>query len=416
MTIISYAQNFEDVMLWRALKHVSHGFYIDVGAWSPDIESVTKVFYERGWRGINIEPNPVYHQMLLEKRPRDINLKIAISDKPGLLEMTFVENSGLSTLSKKLSNIYKEAGWSVKNQLVQVKTLCQVWEDYITDGQEVQFLKIDIEGLEELAIRGNDWTKNRPWIVVVEAMEPMSQVESHHVWEPILLQADYIFAYADGLNRFYVAKERADLLPTFAYPPNVFDGFVLVSQKQAEARAQQAEARAAQAQAREAEAKSQMQQAIQRALHAEERAEEVMKLYKDIINSKSWRITKPLRYAGMFANRLLIGTYAWLTFSPTSIPRRVLEQTLTKAKHYINARPRLKMHVIKVLEHFPKLSDKLQRLEYSAFPSTSLHTLGFSLKDSMDSSRDLQLSCLSSRAQHIYMDLKKAIERTKCPK
>ena len=57
MRFVSYAQNFEDVMLWRALKHISNGFYIDVGAWSPDIDSVTRIFYEHGWRGVNVEPN-----------------------------------------------------------------------------------------------------------------------------------------------------------------------------------------------------------------------------------------------------------------------------------------------------------------------------------------------------------------------
>src|SRR5215470_12416094 len=58
MSFISYAQNYEDVMLWRALKHIDQGFYIDVGANDPDIDSVTKAFYERGWRGINVERRP----------------------------------------------------------------------------------------------------------------------------------------------------------------------------------------------------------------------------------------------------------------------------------------------------------------------------------------------------------------------
>ena len=56
MSIVSYSQNFEDVMLWRALKDVENGFYIDVGANHPAIDSVTKLFYENGWSGINIEP------------------------------------------------------------------------------------------------------------------------------------------------------------------------------------------------------------------------------------------------------------------------------------------------------------------------------------------------------------------------
>jgi len=90
MSFISYAQKFEDVMLWRALKHIEDGFYIDVGAWSPDIDSVTRAFYERGWRGINVEPNPTFHAQLAERRTRDINLRMAVSDKAGSLMMNFL--------------------------------------------------------------------------------------------------------------------------------------------------------------------------------------------------------------------------------------------------------------------------------------------------------------------------------------
>src|SRR5262245_34491258 len=73
MAFVSYAQNLEDVMLWRALHHVDAGFYIDVGAWSPDVDSVTRAFSERGWRGINVEPSPHYFNQLVERRPADIN-------------------------------------------------------------------------------------------------------------------------------------------------------------------------------------------------------------------------------------------------------------------------------------------------------------------------------------------------------
>jgi len=62
MTFVSYAQNYEDVMLWRALKHIENGFYIDVGAAWPSEHSVTKLFYDEGWRGINIEPNLEFSQ------------------------------------------------------------------------------------------------------------------------------------------------------------------------------------------------------------------------------------------------------------------------------------------------------------------------------------------------------------------
>ncbi len=242
MPFVSYAQNYEDVMLWRALKHVEKGFYIDVGAAWPDEHSVTKAFYTNGWRGINIEPNPEFYAQLQVERPNDINLCIAISDKPGLLMMNFVENTGLSTLDNDVANEHIAMGWEVDKQRVEVTMLATVWENYVPTGQEVHFLKVDVEGLEEAALRGNDWIHCRPWIAVVEATLPMSQEETHAAWESILLSADYQFAYADGLNRFYVAQEHLELLPAFKYPPNVFDEFSLDEVNIERTRAQQAEA------------------------------------------------------------------------------------------------------------------------------------------------------------------------------
>ena len=85
VTFISYAQAKEDIHLLRALSGVHHdvGFYIDLGAWDPEIDSVTKLFYDAGWRGINVEPSPKWFPRLLEQRPRDINLQVAVSETPG---------------------------------------------------------------------------------------------------------------------------------------------------------------------------------------------------------------------------------------------------------------------------------------------------------------------------------------------
>ncbi len=240
MTFITYAQNFEDVILWRALKHIENGFYIDVGAWSPDIDSVTRAFYERGWRGINIEPNSQFHAQLMAHRIRDINLRIAISDKPGTRIMNFLSNPGLSTLDEAIAQRHASTGLTIDKQVVEVTNLATLWKQHVPGDQDVHFLKVDVEGFEEAVLRGNDWTKYRPWIVVVEATLPMSQQESHNEWEPILLSANYCFAYADGINRFYVAIEHAELLPALKYPPNFFDDFKSNAQQQAESCAQQA--------------------------------------------------------------------------------------------------------------------------------------------------------------------------------
>ncbi|MGO4608698.1 FkbM family methyltransferase [Variovorax sp. 2RAF20] len=226
MPFVSYAQNFEDVMLWRALGHIEHGFYIDVGAQSADLDSVTRAFSERGWRGINIEPHPFYYAHLLERRPLDINLCTAVGDSVGMLTMNFVGATGLSTADDQIAARHVAAGHALNRAQVELTTLAKLWKEHVAHGQTVHFLKVDVEGFETAVLAGNDWVANRPWIVVVEATLPNSRTESHGEWEGALLKAGYEHVYSDGLNRFYVADEHRELSDAFKYPPNIFDDFV----------------------------------------------------------------------------------------------------------------------------------------------------------------------------------------------
>ena len=294
MSFVSYAQNFEDVMLWRALKHIKQGFYIDVGAWSPDADSVTRAFYERGWSGINIEPNLELRRQLLQRRPRDINLTLAVSDTEGSVPMSFLTNSGLSTLDTSIAQLHLSEGRPIERQAqVQVVTLNTVWQLHTRENQEVHFLKVDVEGLEDSVLRGKDWTSGRPWIVVVEATRPMSQEPSHASWEPILLAARYRFVYADGLNRFYVANEHAELNGAFAYPPNVFDGFVSFLASSAEEKASQALSRADVAECGATIARNRIK------VHEAQIAAFAARITA-IEASSSWRLTAPLRAINNF--------------------------------------------------------------------------------------------------------------------
>lgn len=231
MTFLSYAQNFEDVMLWRALKQVEQGFYIDVGAFSPEIDSVTRAFYDRGWSGINLEPHPRMFAELTEQRPRDINLQVAVSQGNEALEIYLVDDlPGLSTLTPEYAEECRRAGHPVEKVTVPSLPLTEIWQRYAA-GREVHFLKIDVEGAEKSVILSNDWSRNRPWILVIEATIPNSGQPSHAEWEPLLLQAGYEFVYFDGLNRFYLAQEHLDLRSAFVLPPNYFDDFKLLAQQ-----------------------------------------------------------------------------------------------------------------------------------------------------------------------------------------
>ncbi len=119
---------------------------------------------------------------------------------------------------------------------VPTQTLAHIWDGHVPEGQAVHFLKVDVEGHEAAVLRGADWSRHRPWIVVVEATLPNTQITTYAQWEEVLTQADYRLVYWDGLNRFYMAKEHAALAEAFTAPPNVFDRFVVHGHAQANQR------------------------------------------------------------------------------------------------------------------------------------------------------------------------------------
>lgn len=220
-----YAQNFEDVILWRALGKLESGRYVDVGAHDPDYSSVTRRFYEAGWRGINVEPMASMFQKLVERRPDDINVPVACADHQH--DMTFFEvpGTGLSTLDPEHARQMREDGWDVQETTVHVVTLDSVLEEHSTGP--IHFLKIDVEGAESDVLAGCDLNRWRPWILVIEATAPLSSVSTSSVWEPGVLAAGYQKVYFDGLNNYYVSSEHAELAADFGLQPNCFDGFAL---------------------------------------------------------------------------------------------------------------------------------------------------------------------------------------------
>jgi len=223
--LISYAQNFEDIMLWRALSGVKDGCYIDVGAQSPDTDSVSRLFHERGWRGLHVEPTPHYANLLRQRRPDELVLQVAISNVPGVLRFFDIAETGLSTLEESIAEEHRAAGFQVTDIRVPTMTLDTVLEQF--SGRDVHWLKIDVEGAESRVIEGWQQSALRPWVVVIESTRPLSPEQTYSDWEPAVLAKGYRFAYFDGLNRFYVSEQHLELLPAFSCGPNVFDNFSL---------------------------------------------------------------------------------------------------------------------------------------------------------------------------------------------
>jgi FkbM family methyltransferase len=226
--LISYAQNFEDVMLWRALKHVTNGYYIDVGAQDPTKDSVSKLFCEQGWRGLHVEPTARYAEELRRDRPNDIVLQAAVSETSGALKFFEFPDTGLSTDDSAIAKKHMKAGFKCVETIVPCLTLDAVLQH--SDVPHIHWLKIDVEGGEERVLKGWLDAKQRPWIVVIESTAPLTQRPTHAKWEALILAKGYVFAYFDGLNRFYFSRAHPELRKPLSVSPNIFDGFKLSRQ------------------------------------------------------------------------------------------------------------------------------------------------------------------------------------------
>ncbi len=180
---LSYSQEGEDMILRRIFEKKKKGFYVDVGAHHPRRFSNTFYFYQKGWRGINIDAMPGSMKLFEQLRPKDINLELAISDTKATLLYYMFNEPALNTFSAEdAKSIGEESGiyTIVAQKEIETCPLVSVLDAYLPPDYSIDFLSIDVEGFDMNVARSNDWDKYRPKIVLLEERHQGNMVDVLH--------------------------------------------------------------------------------------------------------------------------------------------------------------------------------------------------------------------------------------------
>ncbi len=219
----SYAQNQEDVVLWRAFADIEQGHYVEVGAYHPTIKSNTYAFYLRGWSGLLVEPQSEYVALLRSLRSEDAIVQAVVSDRScETVPFYPVAGGARSTVNKELASKYGE--FTITH--VPSRTLNELLGKHVWAETDLHFLVLDVEGSERDALQGLDLNRFRPWVLVVESIDPITRVDSSGPWSRIITDHGYAEAAFDGVSRYYVAQEHSELA-SLLHPACSTDDYIL---------------------------------------------------------------------------------------------------------------------------------------------------------------------------------------------
>lgn len=212
----SSSQKGEDLIIDKYFNHKRTGFYIDIGAYHPEINNNTNFFYKKGWSGINIEPNPARIRLFKKTRTKDININVGIGSLEKKAIFYEFEAAGLSTFSKQEADAMVAVGHRIKSKIkIQMYRLKDVIKKYAK--KEIDFISIDTEGLDLEVLRSNNWKKYRPKLLCIETIDFADLLINTKITsngkksiDEYLSEKGYEEYASNGLNTIYIdSKQKA---------------------------------------------------------------------------------------------------------------------------------------------------------------------------------------------------------------
>jgi len=213
----AYSQEGEDLVTARLLESDSYkrpGFYVDIGAHHPKKYSNTQYFYERGWSGLNVDACEEAMKEFALHRKRDINLTNGVGEKEGMLAFHEFNSPALNSFNAELSEARNaEAQFKIiGKKMVPVRTLKSILAEHLPTGTIIDFMSVDVEGLDLEVLRSNDWERFRPVLLLVEdgPFKSIQEARQGSIAE-FMTSQHYEFVSKTALTLFFEDKKQAAL-------------------------------------------------------------------------------------------------------------------------------------------------------------------------------------------------------------
>lgn len=197
-------------MTW--VLEIKNPSYIDIGAHHPYSLNNTYLFYKRGLTGVNIEPDPMLFTNLLNLRPKDININkgVGINSKNETADFYIMSSRALNTFSREEAERISKGGNIKIDEVKKVKliNINNVLSKYYSD-KTLDFLSIDVEGLDLEVLKSIDFIKYKPTVICVETIVFTEDrvIKKQQATIDFLLASGYL-SYADtSINTIFVRRD-----------------------------------------------------------------------------------------------------------------------------------------------------------------------------------------------------------------
>lgn len=205
---LSFSQCGEDLILqhlfmWLNIEPVS---YLDIGAYHPTYLSNPYLFYQKGGRGLCVEPDPGLFSEFPKIRPRDTHLNCGVGIKSGEADFFIMSSSTLNTFSRVEAERYQSYGQQriMKTLGIKLETVNEIIRQHF--DKTPNLISLDVEGLDYPILQNFDFRKYRPEAFCLETLSFTGDKSERKLTEIIeLMHANGYQTYADTyINTIFV--------------------------------------------------------------------------------------------------------------------------------------------------------------------------------------------------------------------